>query len=174
MRRELLRLAEEVGGRVRKRGFAARTIGIKIRFADFRTITRVRTLPDAGPTGRESTTPRSSSTGGLDLDQPRIRLVGVKCEGLRTAADVAEQLTLDLDLAGAGAGATARGARRAARDNAVGGGGRRQAPLRAAFRTAARLAARPAPRRRPAADAPTADPRRPRHSESRADACAPP
>jgi DNA polymerase-4 len=32
----------------------------------------------------------------LDLDRPRIRLVGVKCEGLRNAAEVTEQLTLDL------------------------------------------------------------------------------
>ncbi|MDT4984059.1 MAG: polymerase, partial [Pseudonocardiales bacterium] len=45
VRRELLRLAEEVARRVRERGWVARTIGIKIRFADFRTITRVRTLP---------------------------------------------------------------------------------------------------------------------------------
>src|SRR5205085_3643532 len=43
--RELLRLAEDVGSRLRARGFAARTVGIKIRFADFRTVTRVRTLP---------------------------------------------------------------------------------------------------------------------------------
>ena len=32
----------------------------------------------------------------LNLDRPRIRLVGVKCEGLREAAAAAEQLTLDL------------------------------------------------------------------------------
>ena len=31
---------------MRERGFVARTVGIKIRFADFRTITRVRTLAD--------------------------------------------------------------------------------------------------------------------------------
>ena len=42
--RELLRLSAEVGQRLRERSFVARTVGIKIRFADFRTVTRVRTL----------------------------------------------------------------------------------------------------------------------------------
>ena len=96
VRRELLRLAEEVGSRVRARRFAARTVGIKIRFADFRTVTRVRTLPgwtDATSVIFETAVELYQS---LDLDRPRIRLVGVKCEGLRAAQAVAEQLTLDL------------------------------------------------------------------------------
>lgn len=96
VKQELLRLAEDVGTRVRARGFAARTIGIKIRFADFRTITRVRTLP-----GWTNATPDIFNTAlelyrSLNLDRPRIRLVGVKCEGLRKADVVAEQLALDL------------------------------------------------------------------------------
>lgn len=95
--RELLRLAQEVGSRVRARGFVARTVGIKIRYADFRTVTRVRTLP--GPT---SATAQIFDTAielyrALGLDRPRIRLVGVKCEGLLDAGTVAEQLTFDLD-----------------------------------------------------------------------------
>ncbi len=70
--RELLRGAAEVSERLRGAERVARTVGIKIRFADFTTITRVRTL-----------------------DQPRIRLVGVKVENLRPA-DEATQLALDL------------------------------------------------------------------------------
>jgi DNA polymerase-4 len=97
VRRELLRLAEEVGTRVRARRFAARTVGIKIRFADFRTVTRVRTL-----LGWTDVTGQIYETAvelyrSLDLDRPRIRLVGVKCEGLRDVDGIAEQLTLDLD-----------------------------------------------------------------------------
>jgi DNA polymerase-4 len=38
---------------------------------------------------------------GLGLDRPRIRLLGVKCENLRAAGDVPEQLTFDDALAGA-------------------------------------------------------------------------
>jgi DNA polymerase-4 len=107
VRRELLRLAQDVGARVRARGLVARTVGIKIRFADFRTVTRVRTL-----TGWIDSTAEIFTTAGelyhnLHLDRPRIRLVGVKCENLRAAGQVAEQLTLDLppDVAtGAGPG----------------------------------------------------------------------
>jgi DNA polymerase-4 len=97
VRRELLRLAEEVGGRVRARRFAARTVGIKIRFADFRTVTRVRTLQGWTDATGEIYDTAVELYRALDLDRPRIRLVGVKCEGLRDADGIAEQLTLDID-----------------------------------------------------------------------------
>jgi DNA polymerase-4 len=93
--REVLRLAEEVGRRVRKRGFVARTIGIKIRFADFRTVTRVRTLTRATDSTAEIYRTAAQLYRGLGLDQPRIRLVGVKCEQLQPADAVAEQLSFD-------------------------------------------------------------------------------
>jgi len=91
----MLGLSEEVGRRVRERAYLAKTVGIKIRFADFSTITRVRTLP-----ARTDSTAMIYETAlglyrALDLDQPRIRLVGVKCEGLASSADVNEQLTFD-------------------------------------------------------------------------------
>jgi DNA polymerase IV len=95
--RELLRLAEDVGTRVRGRGFAARTIGIKIRFADFRTVTRVRTLPGWTTSTTEIFETAVDLYRGLRLDRPRIRLVGVKAEGLREAGEIPEQLTLDVD-----------------------------------------------------------------------------
>jgi DNA polymerase-4 len=93
--RELLRLSDEVAGRVRGRGFVARTVGIKIRFADFKTITRVRTLP--GWTDSSATIFQIASElyRALDLDRPRIRLVGVKCENLREADNAPEQLSFD-------------------------------------------------------------------------------
>lgn len=96
VRRELLRHAEDVGQRMRSRSFVARTIGIKIRFADFRTVTRVRTLP--GWTDSTSAIYETAADlyRGLGLDQPRIRLVGVKAENLRDFGDAPEQLTLDM------------------------------------------------------------------------------
>jgi DNA polymerase-4 len=96
VRREMLRLAEDVGRRVRGRGFVARTVGIKIRFADFRTVTRVRSLPSWTASTAEIYETAVDLYRGLGLDKPRIRLVGVKCEGLRDAGEVPEQLTLDL------------------------------------------------------------------------------
>lgn len=94
--RELLRGAGEVAERARQAGRVARTVGIKIRFADFTTVTRVRTLPE--PTDVAATVYREAVQlyRALQLDQPRVRLVGVKLENLR-AADEATQLALDLD-----------------------------------------------------------------------------
>jgi DNA polymerase-4 len=95
VREQLLRLADEVGARLRGRGLVAHTIGIKIRFADFRTVTRARTLP--GWTDATATIHQTAAAlyAGLQLDRPRVRLVGVKAENLREAADAPEQLTLD-------------------------------------------------------------------------------
>jgi DNA polymerase-4 len=93
--RELLRLAAEVATRVRAREFVARTVGIKIRFADFRTVTRVRTLPTATDSSETIYGVAVQLYRALGLDQPRIRLVGVKCEGLEDAASAAEQLSFD-------------------------------------------------------------------------------
>src|SRR5690606_35891253 len=40
IRRELLRLSDKVAGRLRKAGLSGRTVTLKVRFADFTTITR--------------------------------------------------------------------------------------------------------------------------------------
>jgi DNA polymerase-4 len=93
--RELLRLSEEVSQRVRSRGLAAHTVGIKIRFADFTTVTRVRTLPGWTDTTDAIYRTAVDLYASLDLDRPRVRLVGVKCENFRTMADAPEQLSLD-------------------------------------------------------------------------------
>ena len=93
--RELLRLADEVAARVRARHFVARTVGIKIRFADFRTITRVRTLPVATDSADTIFGVATELYRALGLDQPRVRLVGVKCENLEDAASAPEQLSFD-------------------------------------------------------------------------------
>ncbi len=41
----LARLSQNVGYRLRQEGFVARTIGIKVRYSDFATFTRAKTLP---------------------------------------------------------------------------------------------------------------------------------
>ena len=94
--RELLGLSDDVGRRLRSRALVARTVGIKIRFADFRTVTRVRTLPSWTDVNREIYEAAAELYRGLHLDRPRVRLVGVKAENLLDAAQAPEQLTLDL------------------------------------------------------------------------------
>ncbi|HEX8079708.1 MAG TPA: DNA polymerase IV [Jatrophihabitans sp.] len=93
--RELLRGSGEVAERLRQAGWVARTVGIKIRFADFTTVTRVHTL--AEPTDAASVVYSETVKlyRSLKLDRPRIRLVGVKAENLRPAGE-ATQLALDL------------------------------------------------------------------------------
>jgi DNA polymerase-4 len=93
--RELLRLSGEVGQRLRERRWVARTVGIKIRFADFRTVTRVRTVPDWVDSTAALHEIALDLYRGLHLDRPRIRLVGVKAEQFSDAADTPRQLSLD-------------------------------------------------------------------------------
>jgi DNA polymerase-4 len=93
--RELLRLSVEVGQRLRARGWVAKTVGIKIRFADFRTVTRVRTVADWVDSTAELHEIALGLYRALHLDRPRIRLVGVKAEHFRDAAHTARQPTLD-------------------------------------------------------------------------------
>jgi DNA polymerase-4 len=93
--RELLRGAGEVAERLRHASRVARTVGIKIRFADFTTLTRVRTLPESTDSSTAIYAASLDLYRSLNLDQPRVRLVGVKVENLRSAGE-ATQLTLDL------------------------------------------------------------------------------
>ena len=98
--RELLRGSVEVAERLRQASRVARTVGIKIRYADFTTVTRVRTLAEATDESAEIYRCALELYRSLRLDQPRIRLVGVKAENLRPA-DEPTQLALDLSEAAA-------------------------------------------------------------------------
>ena len=94
VRRELLRLSERVGGRLRAQGYRGRTVSIKIRFADFTTITRSRTLRDPTDVTRDIYATAVDLYDALGLDRARLRLVGVRVEGLADAEVAAEQLQL--------------------------------------------------------------------------------
>jgi DNA polymerase-4 len=95
VRRELLRLSERVAARLRSAGVLGRTVVVKIRFADFTTITRSRTLPEHTDVARVVYATASGLYAALGLDRARLRLVGVRVEGLTDAADGYHQLALD-------------------------------------------------------------------------------
>lgn len=87
LERELLRLATRTGERLRGHGLVARTIAIKVRYDDFETISRSRTLHEAtDATQRIYRTARElfSSLGtASDCGPPRpVRLIGVRAEQL--------------------------------------------------------------------------------------------
>jgi DNA polymerase-4 len=85
--RELLLLSERTAARLRSGGWLARTVSIKVRFADFATITRSRTLEEIYDTAR-------GLFDALGLDRARIRLVGVRAERLVDAGSAPQQLEL--------------------------------------------------------------------------------
>ncbi|WP_310528659.1 DNA polymerase IV [Nocardioides sp.] len=92
--RELLRLSHRVTARMRTAGVAGRTVTIKIRFADFTTITRSRTLPEATDVTVEIFRTASRLYDALGLQRARLRLVGVRVEGLVSRTSVQRQLVL--------------------------------------------------------------------------------
>lgn len=92
--RELLRLTEKATYRMREKDFSARTISIKVRFADFKTITRSKTVPLAISATHEVFEVVKTLFLALKLDRARIRLVGVSLDGLENGIDATEQLVL--------------------------------------------------------------------------------
>ncbi len=92
--RELLRLTDRVTTRMRVAGVAGRTVTLTVRFADFTTITRSRTLPEATDLTQEVYRQAVRSYDALGLQRARIRLVGVRVEGLMPRERVHRQLVL--------------------------------------------------------------------------------
>ncbi|GGF38033.1 DNA polymerase IV [Marmoricola endophyticus] len=94
VRRELLRRSAAVARRARAAGLVARTVALTVRFADFTTLTRSRTLAD--PTDVTTTVHATACElySALGLRRTRVRLVGVRLEGLQRRDGVHEQLVL--------------------------------------------------------------------------------
>ncbi|WP_174536161.1 DNA polymerase IV [Micromonospora chalcea] len=93
IRRSLLALADKAGARLRAAGQVGRTVSLKVRFADFRTISRSRTLPVPTDTAREMFDTAWALWEALAPGEP-VRLVGVRMEGLAPAGETPQQLTL--------------------------------------------------------------------------------
>ena len=96
LRHELVRLADAVAARLRTAGVAGRTVSIKVRFHDFRTITRAVTLPAAVDTGPDLVRAAAGLLERID-PTPGVRLLGIHVSHL--SEDAARQLSLD-DLEG--------------------------------------------------------------------------
>lgn len=92
--REFLRLCEKATLRMRDAGYCAKTISIKVRFSDFKTITRSKKMDQPISGTKESFEVAKQLYLALKLDRVRIRLVGVSLEGLTPADEAAEQLLI--------------------------------------------------------------------------------
>ncbi|MEU7477312.1 DNA polymerase IV [Lentzea sp. NPDC042327] len=93
LRRELLRLSERTASSLRAKGLHGRTVSIKVRFSDFTTITRSRTLPTSTDVTQEI---YRTAVELLTTQVPpgAVRLIGVRIEGLDNS-DSAHQLIFD-------------------------------------------------------------------------------
>jgi DNA polymerase-4 len=94
IRRELLRLSDRVGARLRGSGQAGRTVAVKLRRADFTTITRARTLREPTDLAREIYATACALYEASGLEHTRLRLVGVRVGNLVSAGTASRQLAL--------------------------------------------------------------------------------
>nr|WP_087874096.1 DNA polymerase IV [Arthrobacter globiformis] len=95
LHRELLRLSHRTAERLRASGMVARTVALKLRYADFSTVTRSRTVHtplDSAQLIYGVAVQLLESLGSRPLT---VRLVGVRAEQLETAAQTSLQLSLD-------------------------------------------------------------------------------
>jgi hypothetical protein len=89
---QLFQFCEELGERLRDRGLRGRTIGVKVRYASFKTVTRSFTLDFATNLG-----PRIySAARGLFARTPpgSLRLLGVQVSGLEECAAADRDLAI--------------------------------------------------------------------------------
>ncbi|SDM91454.1 DNA polymerase IV [Allokutzneria albata] len=94
LRRELLRLSERTAASLRAKDLRARTVSIKVRFADFTTITRSKTLQV--PTNLTQEVYRTAARLLAEQVPPgAVRLIGVRAEQLGEGDAMGEQLALD-------------------------------------------------------------------------------
>jgi DNA polymerase IV len=92
--REILRLSAKVASRMRTAQVAGRTVTLKVRFADFTTITRSKTRGEATDVTQEIYQTAADLFTALGLQRARVRLVGVRVEGLMPRQAVQRQLVL--------------------------------------------------------------------------------
>ncbi|UUL77926.1 DNA polymerase IV [Pseudarthrobacter sp. Fe7] len=95
LRRELLRLSHRTAGRLRSSGMVARTVALKLRFADFSTITRSRTVQTPVDSAQLIYAVALQLLESLGTRAMAVRLVGVRAEQLEETARTSLQLSID-------------------------------------------------------------------------------
>jgi DNA polymerase-4 len=90
--RELLRLADQVAQRLRRGGWVARTVTVKLRFGDFETITRSQTLPEPTDVAQRLATEARALYAASPVVGRGLRLIGVRATNLLPSGAVADGL----------------------------------------------------------------------------------
>lgn len=92
---KLLDLADRCAHRLRAQEVLARTVSVKVRTSDFRTLTRSRSLVSPSDSGHEIYLVARELVSSVDLRGLPVRLVGVRGEGLERRSTAVLQLTLE-------------------------------------------------------------------------------
>jgi len=89
---QILDLSNKVAKRLRAANYFSRTIIIKVRFADFTSVTRSKSLPSSTDLATEIYATSKSLFEAMHLQRARIRLVGVRATGLVPTSESSVQL----------------------------------------------------------------------------------
>lgn len=92
--KHLLELSENVARRLRRHGQQGGTVVLKVRFSDFKTVSRSKKLPAPIDTAHELYAAIKGLYEGMRLQRVRVRLLGVRVEGLINSEDAWAQLEL--------------------------------------------------------------------------------
>jgi len=95
LHRELLRLSHRTAERLRSAGLVTRTVSLKLRYTDFSTITRSRTMHAPVDSAQLIYGVAVQLLESLGTRAMTVRLVGVRAEQLEDAAQTSLQLSLD-------------------------------------------------------------------------------
>ncbi|WP_342635086.1 DNA polymerase IV [Arthrobacter celericrescens] len=95
LHRELLRLSHRTATRLRASGMLARTVALKLRYADFSTVTRSKTVHAPVDSAQIVYQVASQLLASLGTRPMSVRLIGVRLEQLEPAGGAALQLSLD-------------------------------------------------------------------------------
>jgi DNA polymerase-4 len=88
----ILDLSNKVAKRLRAANYFSRTITIKVRFADFTSVTRSKSLPSSTDLATDIYATSKSLFEAMHLQRARIRLVGVRATGLVPTSESSVQL----------------------------------------------------------------------------------
>ncbi|WP_368496752.1 DNA polymerase IV [Herbiconiux sp. A18JL235] len=97
LRRELLHQSNRVAARLRAAGLVGKTVALKLRFSDFTTISRSRTLGEHTDLGKRIYDEVSSVFEAAWKDGAPVRLIGVRVEQLTEAGETLHQPSLWAD-----------------------------------------------------------------------------
>jgi DNA polymerase-4 len=94
---EVVRMSDAVARRMRRAGLVGRTIGLKVRYGDFVTLTRSRTVAGGVDEGHSIATIAGSLLDSVEID-PGVRLLGVGVSNLSPSGSTAvEQMSLNFE-----------------------------------------------------------------------------